>query len=480
MKDQFECLVTGQHDYSVKCPKGNVCSQCGMLAIPDSKNALKSNRYSSKVHFNVGSYEESMLTDAGPYKLTNQAYIKQRSRLVKFILDKGRVLKMSLKTLHQCVFLMDVYIEKTGYFPKTAAPGFPDEQLLLAASVLLIGSKSSELDERIPFIPKLRKYTELLDFSNSDFKKLEVKIGQALDWDLQRSTFYSYLELYLSYGVLTDDDLVERRLVDIVKAKCGDPGTGAEDGVRNLAKQEQSRGVITWDMLSRGGFGSPGKPPRPSSSSGGYVKLGTLDVKLKGEIVKVFELYARDLSNLVLRECRDFWTLTKPTTALAIIAYTRSAMVELCTVWSPRLDILGSQPTDRLKEAFGKVEEFIRGTPVDFSSNTSSSKVSPLKTPILSTQGSMQPSFVLAEIGALKVNSMNMVTPINHQHNNHHNAGKFSIENVNTSKAHPTTLSSSASKTNTSATGLAPGPKLKRQHAVLVKENSPNAGGGYY
>lgn len=278
-------------------------------------------------------YEQALMEDSAGYRMSNQAYLNSREKMVRFILDKGRLLKMSLKTLHQAVFLMDSYCEKLFNFP-SATPGSSDKQLLIASGALLIGAKASELDERIPFISKLRKYTDLPQFEAEEFKRMEVSIGETLLWDLQRTTFYSFLEMYLSYGVLSDEDLIEKSFLSKVQSSESEKCLSAEDGVRILAKNEQFRLAVDSRIVQQLAQDRRGSARSSSSSpKGDYVKLGSLNRKLREEIVKIFELYARDLSNLILRECRNYWTISKPATAVSIIMYTRSSFMSHSKIW---------------------------------------------------------------------------------------------------------------------------------------------------
>lgn len=97
--------------------------------------------------------------------------------MIRFILEKGKSLKISQKTLHIGIHLMDLYFEKNHKNIKNG------ENHLVAACAMLLGAKSGELDERIPFIGKLKKYTSLY-MSRTEFKRMEVAIARGLDWHL--------------------------------------------------------------------------------------------------------------------------------------------------------------------------------------------------------------------------------------------------------------------------------------------------------
>lgn len=345
MGDNFDCLVDGSHDFSVKCKKGKVCALCGVVSLPCSHLSYKSSRYSYKVHFNVNDYEAVLAADDQLLRLTNSAYINAREDLIKFILDKGRQLKMSLKTLHLAVYIMDAFCERN----KSAVAVY--DRKVLAASALLIAAKSGELDERIPFISKLKKYTGLCN-DVDDFKKLEVLIAETLDWDIQKITFYSYVEYYLSAGVLTPQDKVSKRVVDTILEKS------VEDTVRLLAREEKIRPKQTLDSgLSRGTTSSirDATDPIPRDE---YVPLHSLPFNVRNEVVKVFELYIRDLSNLLLREF-NYWGHNKNTIATALVLYTRGSIVEHGSAWSQRIKELTTLSTIEVRDAFTKINEFL-------------------------------------------------------------------------------------------------------------------------
>ena len=367
--------------------------------------SYKSSRYSSKVHFGVSDYEATLLEDSSGYRMSNSSYLKAREKMVKFILDKGRVLKMSLKTLHQCIFLMDCFCERMHTFPATVS-GAADKHLLIAASTLLIGSKACELDERIPFIPKLRKYADLMCFSNEQFKEYEVAIGESLQWDLHRTTFYSFVELYLAYGILSGDDKISKTLVQSVQARLDEGIPGAEDGVRSLAKGEQSRPKISLnDMINppadKVQYKSTSSPP----SSGQFVRLDSLPDATIAELVKVFELYARDLCNLVVRDCTGYWVFPKPAIAMCIILYSRSAMMDPACVLSPRIQGVVGLGLDSISHPFGQIEEFIRLGSTPQASPTAFHK----PTPMLSSRQQVRADLQV-EIGGASSHSSNIST----------------------------------------------------------------------
>ena len=345
MGENFDCLLDGNHDFSVKCKKGNVCRLCGLMSLPCSHLSYKSTRYSYKVHFSINDYEAAMAADDQLLRLTNLPYIKVREELIKFILDKGRSLKMSLKTLHLAVYIMDAFCEKY----KQAMASFDSK--VLASCALLIAAKSGELDERIPFISKLKKYVGLNN-EVKDFKKLEVLIAETLDWDIQKITFYSFVEYYLSAGVLTPQDKVSKRIVDSIIEK------GVEDTVRLLAREENLRPRQPLESVQSRGATSSVRDTIDSVPKDEYVTIHSLSSSIRNEIVKVFELYIRDLSNLLLREF-SYWGHNKNCVATSLILYTRGAILEFGSAWSPRVKDLSALSTIEVRDAFTKISDFL-------------------------------------------------------------------------------------------------------------------------
>lgn len=307
--------------------------------------SYKSHRYSYKVHFNVSDYEHMLHQEDDPVRITNQAYLDERERMIRFILDKGRLLKMSLKTLHLTVYLMDQFCnhsKQTWLFK---------DKLLVAACCLLVAAKSGELDERVPFISKLKKYTGLNN-PTQEFKNGEVAIAEALNWDIQKVTFYSFVEYYLTAGVLTPQDKVCKKVVDCLKQH------GVEDTVRLLAREEQMRPRFHIDSLYGRASSSSVRDSNEMHQKEDFFTLCSLPANLRTELIKVFELYARDLSNLILREFK-YWSFSKNTISVSLLIYTRSAMLEHSNAWSGRLRDLSGLTTSEVRDSFSKVNDFI-------------------------------------------------------------------------------------------------------------------------
>lgn len=75
-----------------------------------------------------------------------------------------------------------------------------------AVTCLLVAAKAIELDERIPYISKMVKYSGQ-DLNAEEVRQVEKRILELLDWELQTCTLLDIVEFYLAQGVLfsTDD-----------------------------------------------------------------------------------------------------------------------------------------------------------------------------------------------------------------------------------------------------------------------------------
>lgn len=128
-------------------------------------------------------------------------------------------------------------------------------------------------------------------------------------------------------GVIIPTDRIARKYLDCLEQK------GVEDTVRLLAKEELSRPRFTMDSLYKNPAASSiYDATNQYSSRDDFTQLSQLSLETRMNVVKVFELYARDLSNLILREMK-YWTFSKNSVALAIVMYTRASLFETSNTW---------------------------------------------------------------------------------------------------------------------------------------------------
>lgn len=227
---------------------------------------------------------------------------------------------MSQKTLHIAIQVMDIYFEMNHKTIKSS------ENFLVAACSMLLGAKSGELDERIPFIGKLKKYTNLYN-SRNEFKETEVAIARALKWDLQKITFFSFIEMFLTSGVVVPDDRASKTFVNSLSVN------GIDDTVRMLVKEESSsqrnqniERTANMDKIDEKAYESY------KNNKQNYTEVGTLTYSLRNALVKTFEFYVKDLCNLIVEEFK-FWEFDKKILATSIILYARSAVFDPSCTW---------------------------------------------------------------------------------------------------------------------------------------------------
>ena len=112
--------------------------------------------------------------------------------------DWAERLQLSQNSFFLAVEFLDFFVSRK---PKTD----PTQFRIFGATALMLGAKAIELDERIPFISKLRRQTHL-PYATLDFRRCEVQLLQQLDFNLQRTTLLDWTEAILTLGALFDGD----------------------------------------------------------------------------------------------------------------------------------------------------------------------------------------------------------------------------------------------------------------------------------
>jgi len=170
----------------------------------------------------------------------NPEYAKMRQTYVEWILELADKFKISHTSTHLAIFLLDLIMF-------TDASLTPKLQLY-APICLLIAAKTIELDERIPFIPRLRRYANPT-FSVEDYRKAELKVLDMVEWNAQFSPAFEITEFLMCQGVLFSTDEVEESQVsqretmspDVLREKAHHgnvtPSHGRSDVKRSPAKE---------------------------------------------------------------------------------------------------------------------------------------------------------------------------------------------------------------------------------------------------
>ena len=87
---------------------------------------------------------------------------------------------------------------------------------MYVATSFLVAAKANELDERIPFISRMRRKLGIRE-SVSEIRKAEIKILEACDWNPLFTTPLDILEFYLAQGILFSTDKITDTNQNVLK-----------------------------------------------------------------------------------------------------------------------------------------------------------------------------------------------------------------------------------------------------------------------
>lgn len=76
----------------------------------------------------------------------------------------------------------------------------------------MLAAKTVELDERIPFISKIKRVT-FLPYSVHDIRKAECTLLKKIGWDLQKTTIMDWVDTVFSIGAVFDSDEIDRSVL---------------------------------------------------------------------------------------------------------------------------------------------------------------------------------------------------------------------------------------------------------------------------
>ncbi|CAD8194653.1 unnamed protein product [Paramecium octaurelia] len=193
--DVFGCMHNTRIAYSGKL----ICQQCGIFISNSQARVYKT----IKMRYNAFFNPINILNNALAPQIIQKHQIN-RQPVIDFIEQASERLNLSANTQFLAITYLDHYFNKQGV---------NEEQIYLyAATALMLAAKAQELDEKIPFISKLKRYSsmtshpEINNYTTQDFRNAEKSIIQSLDWKLQRITLLDRIETLLSFGVIDDDD----------------------------------------------------------------------------------------------------------------------------------------------------------------------------------------------------------------------------------------------------------------------------------
>ncbi|CAD8104805.1 unnamed protein product [Paramecium primaurelia] len=191
----FGCCHQNRHNYSDKV----ICKECGIFLNNPNTRVYKTLKMKYSAFFNPIKVLQSILSEGIPI-----GPIKQRQQIIEFILQASEKLNLSLNTSFLAINYIDEYLSKVTINE--------NQTYLFVATALMLAAKAQELDERVPFISKLKRYAsmtnhpEINQYSIREYKYAERSLIQTMEWKLQRVTLLDRIETILSFGIIDDDD----------------------------------------------------------------------------------------------------------------------------------------------------------------------------------------------------------------------------------------------------------------------------------
>ncbi|CAD8083518.1 unnamed protein product [Paramecium primaurelia] len=191
----FGCNHTTRQIHSEKL----ICQQCGIFINNSTTRVYKTIKMKYNTFFNPLKILSNILA---PLTITQHQIA--RLPIIDFLEQASERLNLSTNTAFLAITYIDHFFNKVNVNE--------NQIFLYAAAALMLAAKAQELDERIPFISKLKRYSsmtshpEINNFTTQEFCNAEKTLIESLNWKLQRITLLDRIESLLSFGVIDDDD----------------------------------------------------------------------------------------------------------------------------------------------------------------------------------------------------------------------------------------------------------------------------------
>ncbi|CAD8202871.1 unnamed protein product [Paramecium octaurelia] len=191
----FGCNHTTRQIHSEKL----ICQQCGIFINNSTTRVYKTIKMKYNTFFNPLKILSNILAP-----MTIAKHQIARLPIIDFLEQASERLNLSTNTAFLAITYIDHFFNKGNVNE--------NQIFLYAAAALMLAAKAQELDERIPFISKLKRYSsmtshpEINNFTTQEFCNAEKALIESLNWKLQRITLLDRIESLLSFGVIDDDD----------------------------------------------------------------------------------------------------------------------------------------------------------------------------------------------------------------------------------------------------------------------------------
>jgi hypothetical protein len=170
------------------------CLRCGVYNY--KSEAVKTTKYASPFHFNLRHYLNSLRRAASkqtdPVEISDDTFLLLTSICDKFLftletLALGLHIFQTLHKLHPC-------------------------EKFWASATLMVAGKAVELDKNVPYLNRYQRYADK-SFTQQDYEQAERTIFEAMNFDVQHATFVTFLDFYLTAGVLFKEDTINPTLI---------------------------------------------------------------------------------------------------------------------------------------------------------------------------------------------------------------------------------------------------------------------------
>lgn len=89
---------------------------------------------------------------------------------------------------------------------------------LYAGVSVMIAAKAIELDKKVPYYSRFQKYADTT-FTKQEYEELESELLAKMEFNVQIPTFVTFLNYYLSNGLLFSDDLSHKKNAFVIEEK---------------------------------------------------------------------------------------------------------------------------------------------------------------------------------------------------------------------------------------------------------------------
>lgn len=187
----------------------NNCNLCGVF-VKNGVEGYKTERYRNSDQVYSIRYLKSLRKShtavlAGRYPFPEKLYCYLERIIEKF--------QFGMETL-----ALSIYIFNSLYEASTTPRLFEQKMNLYAGACLMIAGKAIQLDKRVPYYSRFQKYADT-SYSKEEYESLEMDLLAELEFKIQIPTFVTFLNYYLSNGLLLSNDPLNKRSAFILEEK---------------------------------------------------------------------------------------------------------------------------------------------------------------------------------------------------------------------------------------------------------------------